>query len=153
VGFLLHTFIPIQEYHNSPVDLIPNPPEGCFTNFGGALNRCRIVEGPVQALHVARKNRADFLSTVANRNDKIERLPDELIHGLGSVIGDIEPDFIHYRDRFRSHTSRVRASREDLKPIPALVTKKPFRHLAPGRISSAENKNPSFVADAHAFEP
>jgi hypothetical protein len=51
-----------------------------------------------------------FLGAVADRNYEIERLSNEFVHGLGPLVRDVNPAFVHDRYRFRANLRRLRAS-------------------------------------------
>jgi len=60
-------------YNPSP-NLISNLAERGFVGW--------IFKGPVKPLRFSRKNRADFVSVVADRDDLIEFLASEFINGF-----------------------------------------------------------------------
>ena len=59
--------------------------------------------------------------------------PDELVHGLGALAGNIDSDFVHDGDGFRPNLGWLGAGGEHLEPVAAFVAHQPFGHLASGR--------------------
>src|ERR1700676_396524 len=89
----------------------------------------------------AGKNRAALFGVVADGQDVIELLAVEFIHALGTVAGNVDTQFPHGRNGLRPNLARFSSGAEHLKAVSGVVTQEAFGHLAPGRISSAENED------------
>jgi hypothetical protein len=57
------------------------------------------------------------------------------------VAGNVDSQFPHHGNSLRPDVGWLGSGAEDLETIPRIVAKKAFRHLAPGRVSRAENEN------------
>jgi len=77
--------------------------------------RGRVLEAPVNARRVAGEDGARLLRVVADRNDIIEVLPDELINRFGAVTGDVDSDLGASFNRLRANRVRARARAEGLR--------------------------------------
>ena len=80
-------------------NFIPNTTKNsqylCFSS--GCLRR--IFETQVQTLfYIAQKDRTDFFGVITNCDNVIEIFSDELVDGLGLILGYIDPDFAHHFD-------------------------------------------------------
>src|SRR5690348_1588306 len=64
-----------------------------------------------------RKYGTALCGVVANGNHIIERLPRELIHGLGAVARNVHAEFPHYRDCFRPYMAGLCAGARNIKGI------------------------------------
>jgi len=95
----------------------------------------------MNALGLPRKDRAAFLCRVADRNQVIKLLTDELLYRLRPVAGNINTDFTHPFDSQRIDRPWLCAGAEHLKLVPGFVAKNAFSHLATGGIAGTENKN------------
>jgi len=70
-----------------------------------------------------------------------ERLPRELVHGFRPVARDVDPDFAHGGNGFRTHVAGFGAGARDLKRRASIVSKQAFCHLASSGVSCAEDQN------------
>jgi hypothetical protein len=127
--------------------LIANAPKSRQPILVGSLHSGGVIETPMDAQGVGGENGAALSGLVADGNHKVKRLPGELVHRFRPLAGDINPDFTHCGDGFRANGARLCAGARNLKRSASIVPKQPFRHLAPGRISGAEDQN------SHALPP
>src|SRR5207248_1740665 len=89
---------------------------------------------------------------VANGEHCVEGLRSKLIHRFRSMPGDIDADFLHHSDRFRTHDARFGARALHVIQIARIVTQEPFRHLAPRRIAGAEDQDSLLIRHAPSLE-
>src|SRR5829696_2996981 len=105
--------------------------------------RCRrIVKAPMNLFCLTRKNRTLFASIVTNRDHVIKFLIDKLINRLRAVLGNINADIAHRRNRLGSNTTRRHAGTCYIKHFPRHLAQQTFRHLATCRVSGAKKQNP-----------
>src|SRR5689334_24716446 len=95
----------------------------------GTLDGSRILEAPVDPLDVGREYRAVVARVVTDRDDVIERLPGEGIYRLRALSRDVDAEFPHGLDRFRTNLRRVCACAFHAVETVALVTEQALRHL------------------------
>ena len=104
----------------------------------------------MKMLGASRKHGTELFSVIADRDDVIDFLSDELINGFRAVAGNIDANFLHDRDCFRANSGGASASRKDLETITGHLRNKPFRHLAPCGIPRAEDQDGLFVSTMHS---
>jgi hypothetical protein len=114
----------------------------CFISFGSRW----VIDAPMNALGLPRKDRTAFLCLVTDRDHVVEFLSYELIHRLGPVVGDIDTDLAHRFYGKRVDAARLRARAKYLKLVPTLLAKKPLRHLATSRITCTKNEDMFWVS-------
>jgi hypothetical protein len=129
-----------QKFSNARADLISDFAERGQPLTVGALHGSGILEAPMQALGFSRKYRTSFFRAVADGNNVIEVLTDELIHKLRIVAGNIDLDLVHDFDRFRPDIRWPSACAKRFEPIPCDVPEQPFGHLAPRGIAGADEQ-------------
>ena len=95
----------------------------------------------MEALCNGRKDGATLPGVVANGDDAIESLPGEVVHGFRPVARDIDPNFTHGGNGFRTHVAGLGAGARNRKRRATIVPKQAFRHLAARGVSRAENQN------------
>jgi len=100
------------------MNLIPDSPESGFPHFVfGTLGFSRIIERPMQSLHIAGEDRASFSGAIADRHHNVQWLTNKLVHGLGPMVRDVNSDLLHDGNRFRPNVAWFRASGSHFKPI------------------------------------
>ena len=96
----------------------------------------------MNALWRSGKNRTFLRRRIADRNDGIEFLLFELRNRLGSVRGDVDPNFAHGFDSERADVSAGLASGAvHFVGVATKLAEQAFRHLAAHAIAGAQNKN------------
>src|SRR5215210_5814617 len=81
----------------------------------------RILEAAVDALCAAGEDGAGLLRVVADGNDVVEVLPDELFRRLRAVSRDVDADLAHRLDRLGPHATRVDPGALHLEAVAAVV--------------------------------
>jgi hypothetical protein len=104
-----------------------------------ALKGCGILKRFVNAFGVTGKHRAALLCMVADREHVIEGLALKIIHVLRTMIGNINAELFHNRNRFGSHAPRFCASAFNFEAVSGIMLEQAFRHLAAGGVSRTEN--------------
>jgi hypothetical protein len=87
----------------------------------GAFKRCRIFEVPMNHDSFARKNRAALFRVIANGQNVIEGLADELVNALRTVARDVDSQLSHDGDCFRSNMARFGPGAEDFEAIAGIM--------------------------------
>ena len=113
-----------------------------FISFGSRW----VIDAPMNALGLPRKDRTALLCLVTDRDHVVEFLSYELIHRLGPVVGDIDTDLAHRFYGKRVDAARLHARAKYLKLVPTLLAKKPLRHLATSRITCTKNEDMFWVS-------
>ncbi|MGH9430901.1 MAG: hypothetical protein ACRD3T_05105, partial [Terriglobia bacterium] len=108
--------------------------------FFGALKSGGILNAPMDALSLGRKDGAALPGVVTHRDDVIELLSHELVHGFGTMTGDINPYFTHHNNSFGANLGRLSTGAENVVEISTVVAKEAFGHLAACRVSSAQDQ-------------
>jgi hypothetical protein len=74
---------------------------------------------------MAGKNRAGFFGVIANGDDDMEVVADELVDGLGAVPGNIDADLLHHGDGLGADQAGFRAGENTSKCSPASCRSSP----------------------------
>jgi len=118
--------------------------------FAPLRNLCdsRVLEILMEPVRVAGKDRAGLLRVIADRQHVVELLSRKLIDRLGPVHGNIDAQFLHDGDRFRSHLAWLRSGAFDLEVLPFVMAQQAFSDLRPCRISCTHDEHPSLICHA-----
>jgi hypothetical protein len=117
-------------------DFIANAPED-FHLLSLQARRVRwIIEAPVMAVHLTRKQRAHLIRLAANRDDRVDRLIEEFIQVLRAVRRNINPDLRQRLDGERMDVARrFAAGARHVDQITCRLAQNPFRGVRkPGSI-------------------
>ena len=114
----------------------------CFISFGSRW----VIDAPMNALGLPRKDGTAFLCLVTDRDHVVEFLSYELIHRLGPVVGDIDTNLAHRLYGKRVDAARLHARAKYLKLVPALLAKKSLCHLATSRITCTKNEDTFWIS-------
>ncbi len=78
--------------------LVPNLAEGLKFRFRAPFGPGRIVKGPVMPVHLAGEHGAGLAGIVADGDDGLDFLVQEFGQRLGTMPGNVDPDFGHDLD-------------------------------------------------------
>ncbi len=115
--------------------------EGSILRGSPILRFRRVRETPVDMLRVSRKHRAHFSHAVANGDDIVECLPDEIIQVFGALVADVDPYLGHRLQRERMDGLRLASRAEDLDSAPAERAHDALRHLRAGAVVRAQQQD------------
>src|SRR5580765_8453989 len=107
-----------------------------------SLGGCRVFKAVVDRVGVSGKDWTGFLGVVADGQDVIKSLTVELIHALGAMPGNVDAQLPHGGNGFGPDAARFRSGTEYLKAVSCVAPQQTFGHLAPRRVSGAENEDP-----------
>ncbi len=105
----------------------------------------RVFEAVVKSLGSAGKDRAGFFGVIANGDDIVKMMSVELVKVLGTMIGNIDAQFLHHSDGFGTYDAGFGAGAFDVEIISGVVTEKAFGHLAARGVASAEDEHALFI--------
>src|ERR1043165_1444403 len=89
-----------NELSDPTSDLVADAAEDRHRRVGvGRAGGGRVLEAMVDALGVSGEGGAGLACVVADRDDVVELLPDELFRGLGAVPRDVDSDLAQRLDR------------------------------------------------------
>ena len=120
-------------------DLITGPPEGGQPFIQGTFEGGWVVECMMREPGTGRKVRAILLSVVTDGEDVFHLFPEEFVDGLGTVIGNIDPDLGHHLDRLGPDTGRVRPRTKDRKAVAKSGPDQTLCHLGTSRVSRTKD--------------
>jgi hypothetical protein len=109
--------LPEQELADPAANLVADAPEHPKPFLLRSFHS-RVVEWPMQPFGGARKYRASFPRRVTNRNQQVRWPLKEFVYGLGMLVRDVDADFGHDDDGFRTHLGQPRSSREHFETGP-----------------------------------
>ena len=107
----------------------------------GTLHGRRIFKVTVEPIGMTRINRARLSGAVANRQHIIERPAREFINRLRPVPGNIDSHFLHDGNRLRPDLAGLGSRTLDLEVVRRVMAQKALGHLAPRRISRAQDQH------------
>jgi hypothetical protein len=110
----------------------------------------RILEAPMEAVHLTWEHRAGLVSIPADRDHSIDGTIQKLIKVFGGVSGDIDADLLHHFDGLWMDVSgRFGACAGDFDEITSGDTEDAFGKVTAAGIARAEDKDERFVT--HGF--
>src|SRR5258708_7188252 len=118
-----------------------------------ADHACGIGETPVNSLRGSREHGTMLRGVIADRDDRIELAAFEFRNRFRAVRGNINSDLAHGFNGQRIYRRGMRARAVNLDCFLIQAAKKPFGHLAPRGIPSAENQNASYWVHGHRRSP
>jgi len=112
----------------------------------------RILEAPMEAVHLTWEHGASLVGIPANRDDGIDIPIQELFEVLGSVSGDVDTDLFHHLDRLRVDIPGWLGTRAgDFDEITSDGTEDTFGKVTAAGVACAEDKDKRFVAHGYWF--
>ena len=81
-------------------DLVSNVPKILLSALLRTLTPWLGLQNSSAALWYHREDRTRLVGTIAHGNHAVEVSADELVHILGKLAGNVDPNFIHYLDGF-----------------------------------------------------
>ena len=110
-------------------DLVAHPAKFSQSFRFSALEGGRIVER-VMNQDGSRKIGAAFLRVIANCENVIEGLALKLVNMFGAVAGNVDAQFAHDGDCFRTNVAWLCSGARDFEQIAGVVAEQAFGHLA-----------------------
>src|SRR5208337_3741021 len=107
----------------------------------GALDLGRIVEPPVERVVVAREDRAGLTGAVADRDDVVEGLAEELCGRLAPGARPVDPDLREHTNGIRIDALRLHAGREGFELGATEISKHRLAELASGGVACADKQD------------
>ena len=91
-----------------------------------------------------------FFSMVTQCDNNIKVSAFELMQGFGMLVGNVDPDILHHRNRIRTYPTTCNTGTIGLISFAIEMTHQPFGHLRPDRVVAAE-KNDAFFIVSYRF--
>ena len=108
-----------------------------------------VFNGPVESIPLTGKIRTGRGSIVAEGNDIVKLLIEELVLGVGGLLGDVNTDLVHPNGQWMD-IRRKNSSTLYSPPLSPHRLHQAFSDLAAGRIPRAEEENLLFYL-CHCF--
>ena len=94
--------------------------------------------------------RTGLIRVAADRDDRFNRLIQKLIHVLGMMAGNINPDFLHHLNGQRMHIAGgLGPGALDVEFVPDGRAEQAFSEMAATGIAGAEDEDGGFVVRFH----
>src|SRR5579863_5564306 len=122
-------------------DLVANLAEESQALWLGPVVVGGIDEAVVDGHGSSGKNGAEFAGIVTYGKHVIETLAGEIVDVFGAVAAQVDANFLHDGNRFRTDFRRVHARAEDLKAIAGIVPEQALGHLAASGVAGAQDQD------------
>lgn len=120
----------------------------------GAPGLSGIIETPMVALHLPRKQRANLIRPAADGDHRVDRTVAELVEMLRAVTGGIEADLREHSYRKRMNVAgRPGTGTLDLHEVAGGSAQDRLGQMAAAGVSSAEDKDGGFHGEEAGVAP
>src|SRR3954447_2782255 len=112
----------------------------------------RILDAPMERLAVAAELRAVFANLVAERDDVVELLPDEIAQRFRLPASDVDTPSGKDLDRVAVHGFRLASGTDDVHRAPSRAFKQRFGDLGTGAVAGAREQHARSVSRTASSE-
>jgi|TARA_B100001971_G_C18017580_1_gene445641 hypothetical protein len=126
-------------------NFIAHTTEDCQLRILITISFSRIIERPMESIDLTGKDRTGGVSVAADSDNGLDVLTDKLVEMLGSVMADVDSDFLHHPHGQRVHMARrIAAGTLHIKLITGEGAQDAFGHVAATTVPGAENQHDGF---------